>query len=186
MDDLTIRDRRPADLPGCVAVLAEVHRHDRYPLNWPSDPVGWLSPPGVLHAWVAEMSAGAVVGQGTVVGHVAGVAHVAGVGHGAVVGHVAVHRPEPGTGLGTAEVSRLFVAPTARGHQVGAELLGQARSWATAHRIALTLEIVDESRSAPAIALYERTGWRHVDTVTATWRDPDGRPVRLRRYVGSA
>jgi GNAT superfamily N-acetyltransferase len=154
MNDVTIRDRRPADLPGCVAVLAEVHRHDRYPLNWPSDPVGWLSPPTVLGAWVAEISAGAVVG------------------------HVAVHRP--------AEVSRLFVAPTARGQHVGAELLGHARRWATAHGIGLTLEIVDESRSAPAIALYERTGWRHVDTVTATWRGPDGRPVRLRRYTGSA
>ena len=153
MADLTIRDRQPADLPTCVAVLTEVHRHDRYPLNWPADPGGWLSPAGILRAWVAELPAGAVVG------------------------HVALHQA-----TGGAEVSRLFVAPTARGHHVGARLLSHARRWAAAHRLDLTLEIVDESRSAPAIALYERTGWRHVDTVTATWSGPDGQPVRLRRY----
>jgi hypothetical protein len=66
---------------------------------------------------------------------------------------------------------------------VGARLLGHARHWATEQRVDLSLEIVEERPSAPAIALYERTGWRHVDTVTASWHGPGGETVRLRRYT---
>jgi GNAT superfamily N-acetyltransferase len=96
-----------------------------------------------------------------------------------VVGHVAVHR----AAASTAEVSRLFVAPAARGNNVAAELLRSARQWATVHRLRLVLEIVDGPRSAAAIAVYERTGWQHTRTTTADWTTPDGQPVRLRRYT---
>ena len=124
-----------------MPVLAEVHRLDRYPLNWPHDPIRWLFPHNTAHAWVAETAGGAVVG------------------------HVAVHRlpsTTDSTLLATVEASRLFVAPGARGHGLGAELLGHARLWAAEHRCSLTLDIVDDQRSAAAIALYERTGWKQL------------------------
>ncbi|GIF66034.1 hypothetical protein Ais01nite_40690 [Asanoa ishikariensis] len=60
-----VRPRRAADLPGCVAALRAVHEADAYPLNWPLDPVGWLDPPGLVRAWVAELP------EGTIAGHVA-------------------------------------------------------------------------------------------------------------------
>jgi len=60
-----VRVRRQADLPGCVAALRAVHEADAYPLNWPADPTGWLDPPGLARAWVAELP------EGTIAGHVA-------------------------------------------------------------------------------------------------------------------
>ncbi len=105
MNDIRIRDRTAADLPQCVAVLTEVHRLDRYPLNWPADPERWLSPTDALHAWVAKTE------------------------RGSILGHVAVHRVCPATvpaSTPAAEVSRLFVAPAARGYNVGTQLLTHA------------------------------------------------------------
>ncbi|MFJ8578474.1 GNAT family N-acetyltransferase [Micromonospora sp. NPDC093277] len=162
MNDLRIRDRTAADLPHCVAILAAVHRLDHYPLNWPDDPQPWLSPANALHAWVAE----------TARGH--------------IVGHVAVHRVDSATApasMPTAEVSRLFVTPDARGCHVGSQLLTHAREWAVGRRLQLVLEVVDHQCSGPAITLYERAGWRHTDTTAATWTGPEGVPVRLRRYT---
>jgi GNAT superfamily N-acetyltransferase len=49
-----LRERVPADLPGCVRALRAVHLADGYPVNWPSDPGRWLDPPGMLAAWVCE------------------------------------------------------------------------------------------------------------------------------------
>ncbi|WP_341720800.1 GNAT family N-acetyltransferase [Micromonospora sp. FIMYZ51] len=159
MEQLTVRDRDGSDLPACVEMLAEVHRSDSYPLNWPVEPYRWLSPPGLRHAWVAE-------------------ADDAGL-----VGHLALHQvPATGDDQERAEVSRLFVAPAFRRHRVGIALLAQARRWATEHRIELILEVVDDRRS-PAVALYERDGWQHTATETADWTAPDGSPVTLRRYA---
>lgn len=162
VNGIRIRERTAADLSHCVAVLREVHRLDRYPLNWPADAERWLSPTNALHAWVAETE------------------------RGSILGHVAVHRVCSATdpvSMSTAEVSRLFVAPGARGYSVGAQLLTHARRWAAGCRLQLVLEIVDHQPSGPAITLYERTGWRHAHTATATWTSPEGGPVRLRRYT---
>lgn len=151
MDDLSIRDRVPADLKRCISVLADVHRLDRYPLNWPADPYQWLSPDNTRHAWIAERGA-------AVVGHV-------------VVHHHAAFATDPASPT-VAEVGRLFVAPAARRHNTATQLLHHARQWAAEHQLDLTLEIVDDTRSAAAIALYERTGWRHTHTTTAAWTSP--------------
>lgn len=161
MDDLRIRDREPADLQRCLSVLADVHRLDRYPPNWPADPHQWLSPDNAQHAWIAE------------------------TGPSTVVGHIAVHRTisaDPASAT-VVEVSRLFVAPAARRYNTATKLLHHTRQWATEHQLDLTLEIVDDPRSAAAIALYEHTGWRHTHTTTTAWTSPEGRPVRLRRYT---
>ncbi|WP_433554246.1 GNAT family N-acetyltransferase [Micromonospora zamorensis] len=153
MNQPRIRRRRATDLDGCVAGLAEVHRVDRYPLNWPADPHRWLREPHPARAWVAVDA------------------------DGAVVGHVAVHRiPDP-----AAEVARLFVVPSARGLALGRALLGRARQWASRRGTDLVLELA--AGGAAATALYERTGWRCVGTSTAPWTAPDGSPVSLRHYA---
>ncbi|PZG18829.1 GNAT family N-acetyltransferase [Micromonospora craterilacus] len=159
MTPLVIRNRKHSDLPGCVDLLAVVHGTDGYPLNWPADPYRWLSPPEQHHAWIAEADGAEVVG------------------------HLAVHHALPEDGeAGAAEVARLFVAPAFRRRRVGTALLRQARRWAARHDTDLTLEVVDHQRS-PAVALYERDGWRHTATVAAGWTAPNGAPVTLRRYV---
>ncbi|WP_018252336.1 GNAT family N-acetyltransferase [Salinispora mooreana] len=173
MDDLSIRDRVPADLQRCISVLADVHRLDRYPLNWPADTYQWLSPDNTRHAWIAERGS-------TLVGHVA-IHHPASAADPAFTTNpVAATSPAATT---VVEISRLFVAPAARRHNTATRLLHHARQWATEHQLDLMLEIVDDPRSAAAIALYEHTGWRHTHTTTADWTSPEGRPVRLRRYI---
>ncbi|MGW8882352.1 GNAT family N-acetyltransferase, partial [Streptomyces mirabilis] len=95
-------------------MLAEVHERDGYPMNWPDSPGTWLTPPSLIASWVAELD-------------------------GRVAGHVGLSRSGAGdaapglwsarAGLSadaTAVVSRLFVAPWARGHGIGALLMGQA------------------------------------------------------------
>ncbi|UQU66607.1 GNAT family N-acetyltransferase [Couchioplanes caeruleus] len=41
-----VRDRQTEDLEECVRLLRDVHEADGYPMNWPADPIRWLSPPG--------------------------------------------------------------------------------------------------------------------------------------------
>lgn len=59
---VTIRPRTPQDLPACVDALAQVQAADRYPVDWPDDPGGWLTPDDLAAAWIAVES-GAVVGH---------------------------------------------------------------------------------------------------------------------------
>lgn len=163
---MKIRDRQPADLDQCVEALAVVHHFDGYPLNWPADPHRWLCPMDTLHAWIAQADIGAVVG------------------------HVALQRVTPPNTADEsptqpiAEVSRLFVVPAARRQTIATGLLQHAQQWAADHGLHLTLEVTNDERSA-AIALYERTGWRHTHTTEANWTAPDGKPVSLRHYTRS-
>ncbi|MEU8217624.1 GNAT family N-acetyltransferase [Micromonospora taraxaci] len=156
-----IRRRRAADLDRCVAALVEVHRIDRYPLNWPADPHRWLREPRPADAWVAVDD------------------------DAAIVGHVAVHRVPSRAGAPparpTAEVARLFVVPSARGLALGGALLDRVRQWASARGTDLRLEVTSDG--AAATALYERTGWRCTGTSTAAWTAPDGSAVSLRHYT---
>ncbi|MEU7754181.1 GNAT family N-acetyltransferase [Micromonospora sp. NPDC049101] len=161
MNQPRIRRRRATDLDACVAGLAEVHRVDGYPMNWPADPHRWLREPHPARAWVA-VDVGA-----------------------AVVGHVAVHRlPDPAGGplaRPRAEVARLFVVPSARGLALGSALLDRTRQWASRRATDLVLELA--GGGAAATALYERSGWRCVGTSTAPWTAPNGSPVLLRHYA---
>jgi GNAT superfamily N-acetyltransferase len=165
MAKTVIRRRRLADLGLCVRALRQVHKRDGYPLNWPRDPVRWLSPAGTAAAWVAEHPS--ADGDGS-----ANAAEP-------VLGHVLVQRgPSPER----LEIARLFVAPAGRGHGLGAALLDAAGVWAGEAGYGLELEVVADERSH-AIALYERTGWRRTGTVTAEWTRPDGGCVEVHRYV---
>ncbi|MFC6617062.1 hypothetical protein [Deinococcus radiophilus] len=58
---VTVRERRPADLPALEEVLLAVHQQSGYPASWPQEPAAFIAPPGG-DAWVAELD-GAVVGQ---------------------------------------------------------------------------------------------------------------------------
>jgi GNAT superfamily N-acetyltransferase len=117
--------------------------------------VSWLSPDGLVEAWVTE-HAGAVVGHACVVrADDPVVASRAGVPTDRLAG-----------------VSRLFLAPAARGQSLGAALLATASAWADGHRLRLMLDVVDDA--GPAQALYERLGWQLVERRLADWTTPAG------------
>lgn len=139
-----------------MRVLAEVHRRDGYPVNWPARPGTWLSQvSGALGAWVAELD-------------------------GRVVGHVGLSRGSDGDlapGLwsernGTsaepaAVVGRLFVDPEARGHGIGALLMDRVTTEARYRGLHPVLDVV--ASDTAAAALYERLGWTRMATVEQRW-----------------
>lgn len=102
-------------------------------------------------------------------------AWVAEDGEGVIVGHVAVKRYE---------LCRLFVVPAARRQpfSVGRSLVARVRTWAERRGCRLTLNVVDEQRSA-AVAFYEATGWRFTHSTEAGFTGPDGQAVRLLHYA---
>ena len=146
---LVIRERRPEDLPALVPVLAESHQASASPVNWPADPPRWLTPDGLLGAWVAEV-------DGVVLGHIALV----------MAGEVTSGPWAADTGRPAdeaAEVSRVFVAEAAQGKSVGRRLLDAACASAKAQGRHPILGVLDHNRSA--IAMYERAGWRRLASV---------------------
>jgi ribosomal protein S18 acetylase RimI-like enzyme len=154
---IRIREREAADLGWCVQALAEAHRTSGYPTNWPADPARWLTPPGIVRAWIA------------------GTAELP------VAGHVILRQlPASPAGQAAAEVSRLFVAPAARRQGVAQALLQQAMHWAEVNEQGLVLEVTDHLQAARA--LYERAGFRRVGTEQADWTAPGGQPVTLHQY----
>jgi GNAT superfamily N-acetyltransferase len=167
-----VRPRRAGDGAALAEALREVHLKDGYPSLWPDDPEDWLSPPGLAQAWVAEQTEQTEeTGPAGLLGHV-GV--VTGVRDPAV--------PDP-DGTGLASVTRLFVAPAARGRGLGlgGRLLAAVTQWAGEQGHGLMLDVVEDGGSA--IALYERLGWRLVDRRAADWETPDGRRLPLRIYL---
>jgi GNAT superfamily N-acetyltransferase len=150
-----IRPRRAPDLPASVEALHQVHLADGYPTNWPEHPAEWLTGGAPIGAWVAELG-------GRVAGHVALCRSAAGD-----VAPALWSRREGVPVDEVAVVSRLFVAPGARGHGLGALLL--ARVVAEAGQLGLhpVLDVVAYDTSATA--LYERTGWRFLGTGEQRW-----------------
>ncbi|PWT78017.1 MAG: GNAT family N-acetyltransferase [Chloroflexi bacterium] len=157
----------------CVEVLVEVHAADDYPLLWPTDPSGWLSPANLLVAWVAEEK------DGRLIGHVelcAAVGDPAASVWSAASGH-------PSERL--VVVAKLFISPRARGRGLGASLLATACTEARRLELLPALEVLDHNRSA--IALYERTGWRRVASVPAPWaQTAEGEAMLLHYYLAPA
>ncbi|MFD6437304.1 GNAT family N-acetyltransferase [Streptomyces venezuelae] len=165
---LRLRERSgQRDLEACVGVLAAVHKADGYPVNWPEQPGAWLEGADSIGAWVAELD-------------------------GRVVGHVALSRPGPGDeapGLwceeaaavpeAVAVMSRLYVAPDARGHGIGALLMGRATREARGRGLHPVLDVVSSDRSATA--LYERMGWRLLGVAEQEWEP--GQRVVLHCYA---
>lgn len=161
MGEPQIRRRRDTDMKACLDALFTVYEEDRYPARWPADPAGWLTPDGLLAAWVA------VEGPD-------------------VLGHVALTRTDdvlaaeaglPADEL--ASVSRLFARASARRRRVAQALLDVVADAAEGRR--LVLEVEDGGRGA--IALYERAGWRRTGSRPGDWTTADGRTALLHTYL---
>lgn len=163
---VVVRLRRGIDLPDCVQALQAVHAADGYPRCWPAEPATWLTPADIIEAWVAEGDDSKLTGHVCLVGNVDDpvVAAEAGV---------------PTSRL--AMVSRLFVAPSARGRGLGRVLLGALTKHAAAEQLRVMLDVVDDG--GPAIQLYEQLGWQLVDERDADWETPKDRHIPLRIYL---
>ncbi|BDT96742.1 MULTISPECIES: GNAT family N-acetyltransferase [Nocardia] len=160
-----IRPRTEADLDACAAALRHVHHVDRYPAVWPADPAGWLAPPKLLAALVADR-------DGTVVGH---------IGLGTSDNTPEVLRESAGAEA-VVSVIRLYVLPAARRAGVGARLLAEAARVAASWGQRAVLTVASDSTAA--ITLYERHGWRQVHSGPGGWRTADGREARVHYYIG--
>ncbi|MFE2265026.1 GNAT family N-acetyltransferase, partial [Streptomyces griseosporeus] len=132
-----VRPRTDGDIAACVRVLADVHRADGYPVNWPERPGDWLRGALLLGGWVAELG-------------------------GRPAGHVSLSRPGDGdlapglwsehTGTSpdrTAVVGRLFVAPRARGHGLGGVSPIRPGSRRLAPRLAALSSVPDAPHRLP-------------------------------------
>lgn len=144
--------------------MAEVHAADGYPQVWPGDPVGFLSPPDVLDAWVA-VDGSAIVGQ---------VLLRDGKGERAEFADADVDLPQR-----LASVSRLFVTPRARGTGVAAGLVAACVAGAGRDGRAVILSVVE---GETAVGFYERLGWRYLTSRPAEWRLADGGTPTMRYY----
>ncbi|MGY4918033.1 N-acetyltransferase family protein [Streptomyces sp. 900116325] len=155
MPKAVIRPRETSDLPKAAIVLSAVHESDGYPVEGVEDPQAWLSPDGLLAAWVAELD-------------------------GKVVGHVAINSPQPGeevarlwkekNGVDNSQIAvlaRLFVASEARKGSVGKRLMDAAEAYARTSKLRLVLEVL--TKDAAAIRLYERLGWQRIGEAIHTF-----------------
>ncbi|QQM42731.1 GNAT family N-acetyltransferase [Streptomyces liliifuscus] len=151
-----IRPRRDLDIPEAAAALVEVHATDGYPVEGVDHPEVWLTPPGLIQAWIAELE-------------------------GSVVGHVAVSRSngeeavslwlKHGQGIEekTAVMARLFVIRGARKSAIGERLVRAATEYAEQKGTRLVLDVM--AKDTAAIRLYERLGWQKLGLTTHAYGD---------------
>ncbi|WP_405820702.1 GNAT family N-acetyltransferase [Streptomyces sp. NBC_01390] len=162
-----IRRRTEADLDACVRVLATIHEQNAYPLNWPTDAAGWLTPRSLLAVWVAE-----------------------GAGGEGIVGHVVLSRSDAGNAAAklwndgpTAVINRLYVDPAARGRGIAAALMARAEAEAKSRGLHPVLDVA--STATAAVTLYERLGWTLLAAdVEQEWLP--GQLVKLHCYAAPA
>jgi GNAT superfamily N-acetyltransferase len=133
-----------------------VHRSDGYPPYLPGELRAFLVRPEALGAWVAEVD-------------------------GSIVGHVALHKTtgqeamELASSLsgrardGLGVVSRLLVAPAARGQGVGRGLLLTSAEHARSLGLAPMLDVA--THFGHAIHLYETNGWTRIGEVSTQISD---------------
>jgi GNAT superfamily N-acetyltransferase len=159
---VTIRERRPGDLPALVEVLSAQQSSSGYPHRWPLGfPVEeFIARPGELGSWVALV-------DGRVVGHVAATA----VGEGWMAQHWSEVLGRPGHELG--EVSILFVGLDHGGAGLGGALLERAVTEIRKLGLDPVLDVVDEDSSAGRF--YRRRGWTAAGYARPGWL-PDGHP----------
>ncbi|WP_327290249.1 GNAT family N-acetyltransferase [Streptomyces sp. NBC_01198] len=156
-DAPVVRPRLRGDIPAAAAGLVAVHESDGYPVEGVSEPEAWLTPPGMVNAWVAEIG-------------------------GTVVGHVAVSRPDGeeavsrwldrsgvSTEGGVGVLARLFVVPAARSKGVGEDLVRAAVADARSRGMRLVLDVL--TKDTAAIRLYTRLGWTGLGTAVHTFAE---------------
>jgi GNAT superfamily N-acetyltransferase len=159
---VTIRERRPDDLPVLVDLLAAQQPETSYPQRWPLPfpPEEFIVRPGEIAAWVA-------VEDDTIVGHVS-VTELTG---GRMADEWVAATGRPADGLG--EVSVLFVAGGRRGGGLGGVLLDTALAEIRRRGLTPMLDVVGDETEAGWF--YRRRGWHTVGTARPPWL-PDHRP----------
>jgi len=146
-----IRERRDEDLDDLVAIAAQVHEVDNYPMYLPGgDLRRFLTRPTPMAAWVAVRS-------NELVGHVA----LNDTTSRPVMQLVEDRRPM----MLAAYVARLLVEPSSRGNGVGRRLLDHARRAAIEAARSPFLDVVDTPTSSSAISLYRHAGWSEIGRV---------------------
>lgn len=142
-----ICQRLESHIPQTAAGLVKVHASDGYPVEGVGEPEAWLTPPGMINAWVAMKS-------------------------GVVIGHVAINRPVDAwaatlwidqsgeSASDVAVLSRLFVVPEARKMTAGESLVRAALGYARTRGIRLVLDVL--AKDVAAIRLYTRLGWKNI------------------------
>lgn len=163
-----LRVRTALDIPVLVLMLREVHETTGYPTRWPTDPPRWLAAKAGYGAWVAEVA-------GELCGHV-GLQQVQEPDCRLAWLTVTGRQPEQ-----LAEVSRLFVAPDAKGLGVGPRLLQHAVQAAHARSAWPVLDVVADGRTA-AEHLYRACGWQHAGR--ESWSPGDGRELTVNSWTG--
>jgi GNAT superfamily N-acetyltransferase len=151
MPSATFRTRTEADIPALVAALEDVYSTDSYPIEGTADAAAFLTPRGLLQAWVA-VHAGVVVGQIVV---------VAGAqGHPAAV-QAWVDLPDSGGDAArTIVAARFFICKHARGQGLGRALIQRTCDWANANGMKIVMNVL--SKDKEAMRLYEKVGFRRI------------------------
>lgn len=143
---IEIRPRSEDDIPALVEALEDVYSTDGYPIEGTAAAASFLTPAGLVEAWVA-VRGGVAVGQ---------IAVVAG-GHDAVRAWVDL----PGSG-GRAETTvvaaRFFVRKHARGYGLGRALIEKTCLWARQNGMRIVMNVL--AKDQDAMRLYEKIGFR--------------------------
>ncbi|ETS83116.1 hypothetical protein PFICI_04992 [Pestalotiopsis fici W106-1] len=147
--DIEFRRRSKDDLPALVEALEDVYSTDGYPIEGTATAVSFLSPPGLVAAWVA-------VHRGLVVGQIAVVA--GGQGH-----HAAVRAWVDSVGSGgdagaTVVAARFFIRKYARGFGLGRALVEKTCQWAKDNGKRIVINVL--AKDQDAMKLYEKLGFR--------------------------
>jgi GNAT superfamily N-acetyltransferase len=162
-----IRPRRDSDIAACAVLVREVHALDRYPRFLPEDLGAFLGLPGAYGCWVADRS-------GQIAGHVALLPRS--VPSALQIASSALNRPADQLAV----IARLFVSPQARGKGTGRRLLDTATAEAVSRGLRPVLDV--DTNLAPAIALYENSGWVRAGMITV--RFSDGHSLDEYVYLG--
>ncbi|KAI0132952.1 acyl-CoA N-acyltransferase [Xylariales sp. AK1849] len=151
MANTEIRPRLPSDIPPLIEALKDVYRTDGYPVEGTSTAAVFLSPPGLVEAWVA-LHAGVVVGQ---------VAVIAGV-HGDQAAVRAWVDIEGGGGdvEHTVVAARFFIRRSARGMGLGRGLVERTCDWAKQNGMRIVMNVLDKDQDA--MRLYEKARFSKV------------------------
>ncbi len=156
---ITIRDRRPSDVPGLVALLGEQQARSRYPLRWPLPfpAEQFLVRSSEERAWVAEV-------DGVLAGHVAVTAP-----EGEMADAFALACPD----RTVAEVSVLFTGTAFRGTGLGGRLLDTAVAAIRGSGRTPALDALPSHSNA--VEVYRHRGWVEVGRMRPVWL-PDDQP----------
>ncbi len=163
-----IRPREEHDFGSLETIARAVHKSDGYPLYMPDDDFrGLLDSADAIAAWVAVAN-GDLIGQVSL--HSCSSLEI----NAFIVDQLGLTEDRLGV------VARLIVDPTRRRTGVARALLDTAEQAAIGRGLTPILDVVDQF--APAIALYERQGWKRMGTVSIDL--PDATTINEHVYVG--